>query len=224
MPISVNYSYGMNCIGVAMHQAQGNGSLYHWFNNPNAQVSAHFWVPKSRGTQIEQYVDTANVAWCHTNMNSTYLGVECEGFAEEPLTDWQEECFGEIMAEAKRVHGVPLVEANYMGQSGLAYHRLPGSANSTACPSDLRLASRPRILELAGGAAPGPPPQEQEGDDDPMVIATNKAGGQWLIWGSFRTAIANPQESEKYKKAGAKHVDWDEEMIQKFPIAQNAVK
>ena len=89
-----------------------------------------------------------------------------------------------------------------------------------------------RVLSMAAGqpvttpppVTSTPKPEPEQEDDDPMVIATNKAGGQWLIWGSFRTAIANPSESEKYQKAGAKKVDWPEEMIGKFPIAQNAVK
>ena len=220
-PISCNTGGVLDPIGAVLHQAQGYGSLFYWFNNPAAGVSAHFWVAKNG--KIEQYVDSARVAWHGVNLNSQYVGVETEGYDTEPLTLDQIDAFGRIMAEGKAVHGWPLVEANVAGESGLGYHRMPGSGTNTECPSDLRLSARPQILAAAGGAPPEPP-QPPEEDDCPMVIATNNAGGQWLIWGSFRTAIANPAESDRYQRAGAKKVDWTEEMIQKFPIAKNAVK
>jgi hypothetical protein len=206
---------------VTMHQQAGYGSLYGWFSNPSAEVSAHFWA--AQDGRIEQYVDSDCKSWAGVNQNALYLSIEFEGQPADPITADQAEAGAAILSEAKRRHGVPLIQANSCGESGFGYHRMPNSGVSTACPSDLRLSARPHILDLASGGA-SPSPIEPETEDDVMVIATNKAGGQWLIWGSFRTAIANPSESDKYQKAGAKKVDWTEEMIQKFPIAQNAVK
>lgn len=158
-PIQHNTGGGLSPIGAVLHQAQGNGSLYGWFNNPAAQVSAHFWIAKDG--RIEEYVSTNVVAWHGVALNAAYVGVETEGFAEEPLTDAQVTAFAAVMAEGHSVHGWPLVEANANGEPGLGYHRMPGSETSTACPSDLRLSTRPEILRRAGGdvkpSSPAPP-------------------------------------------------------------------
>ena len=56
--------------------------LYGFFSNPDARVSAHFWVGQD-GT-IEQYVDTDVVAWHGMSLNSRYVGVETEGCSAPP--------------------------------------------------------------------------------------------------------------------------------------------
>jgi len=141
-------------MGLLLHHAVANGSLYNWFNNPSSQVSAHFWVSKSG--LVEQYVDSEQVAWHAMQMNDTYCGVETEGCtpSDENMTDAMVNALAEIYAEGHLRHGWPNELANADGQLGFGYHRM---GVATACPCDLRLNRRQDILNKAFGSAPPQP-------------------------------------------------------------------
>jgi hypothetical protein len=140
--------------GLLMHQQVGYGSLQGFFNNPASKVSAHFWI--ARDGRAEQYVDSAVTAWHATSLNGEWCGVEFEGYPTEPLTSEQIVAGGRLYADGARLHGWPMELAERPGSDrGFGYHRM-GGVNKTACPSDLRLASRPAILSAAG--RPGGPP------------------------------------------------------------------
>lgn len=160
--------------GVLMHQQVGYGSLFGYFNNPAAQVSAHFWI--SRSGVVEQYVDSSRVAWHARQLNGEWCGVECEGMPTDPLTDAQVGRFGEILAEGHRRHGWPLQLANSASGTGLGYHRMPGGVN-TACPSDLRLSRRPEIVAAAGGSSSGGSAPADTWEDTEMIAATPTGKG-----------------------------------------------
>lgn len=142
-------------LGLILHHAVTNGSLYNFFNNPSNEVSAHFWVAKSG--LIEQYVDTATVAWHGKSLNSRYVGVETEGCGSspyaEPMTPAMVDALARLYQEGAQKHGWKNALANSDGQSGFGYHRM---AVSTACPCDVRLNERPNILTKAFGSAPIP--------------------------------------------------------------------
>ena len=140
----------LNEWGLVMHQQVGYGSLYSYFNDPRSQVSAHFWI--SQAGAIEQYVDSQTQAWHGLVLNLDYCGVEFEGMPDQALTPAQVASGGTLYKEGHDRHGWPLQLANANGQLGFGYHRM---AVATACPSDLRLASRPAIL---AAAAPVPIP------------------------------------------------------------------
>lgn len=165
-PISTNTggSLGPN-LGLILHHAVMNGSLFNFFNNSANQVSAHFWVAKD-GT-IEQYVDTNVVAWHGRSLNSRYVGVETEGCVSppyaEPMTDAMVNGLARIYAEGARRHGWPKALSNADGVAGFGYHRM---AVNTACPCDVRLAKRPDILNIAFGDVPVPPTPEPEPEED----------------------------------------------------------
>jgi hypothetical protein len=175
-------------LGLVLHHQAGNGSLFGFFNNPDSQVSAHFWVAKSG--LVEQYVDSETVAWHAKQLNVRYCGVEtegCPGGHDEPLTAAQVDALGAIMAEGGARHGWPFMLANADGQPGLGYHRM---AVNTACPCDLRLNARPAILAAAQGDAPGDEPLESEGN---MIASTDDGAGYWTATkdgavGAFGTA------------------------------------
>jgi peptidoglycan hydrolase-like protein with peptidoglycan-binding domain len=158
-PISVNVGgYISSQHGAVMHQtaAPGNSSPFGWFNNPAAEVSAHFWA--AADGRIEQYVDTARVAWHAVALNGTWIGIEFGGLPTDKLTPAQIEAGGRILEEGHRLHGWKLQLANDISQYGFGYHRMAGSQTNTGCPSDLRLAYRDDILKAAGGTAPAPGP------------------------------------------------------------------
>lgn len=200
-PISTNTGGHCSPLGVLMHQQVGYGSLFGFFNNPASQVSAHFWV--ARAGTIEQYVDTSTVAWHAKQLNTSYCGIEFEGYPTDAITDAQVAAGGRILAEGARVHGWPLVLANAAGQRGFGYHRMPGGVN-TACPSDLRLARRPDMLNAAGGAAPVPT------EEDELTVLVQAPNGGWtvvnLAEGTYK-GISTPGLLDWYGKCGVKRVE-----------------
>jgi MYXO-CTERM domain-containing protein len=68
---------------VVVHTMQGSyeGSI-NWFQNPDAQVSAHFCVRSSDG-EITQMVHLADRAWHVGTQNSWSIGIEHEGFVDD---------------------------------------------------------------------------------------------------------------------------------------------
>lgn len=177
MPIGANTGGAMSAnLGLILHHAVTNGSLYGFFNNPNAQVSAHFWVAKD-GT-IEQYVDSETVAWHARQLNDRYCGVETEGCASppyaEPMTDAMVQALGDLYAEGMRRHGWANALANADGELGFGYHRM---AVNTACPCDIRLAKRQPILDIATGNVPIVIPPKGQG----MIAHTSTGEGYWCV-------------------------------------------
>lgn len=164
----VNHGGTMSAnLGLILHHAVGDGSLFDRFNDPASEVSAHFWVAKDGW--IEQYVDTSTVAWHAIQLNDTYVGVETEGCADppyaEPFTELQLDALAAIYAEGNARHGWPMQLAEADGQEGFGYPRM---AVATACPCDIRLAMRGEILTRAGGATFTPPaPAAPAGDVPP---------------------------------------------------------
>lgn len=151
-------------IAVCLHHQAGNG-------DPKAvyearRVSAHFWLPRA-GKPV-QHVDTATRAWHGMDHNGYSLGVETEGCGApphaEPLTDYQLDTFGELMAWAARVHGIPLALSEHVRTPGLNFHRCAGGP-ATGCPCDTRVRARATILERArrSSGAPRPPDVSQGG-------------------------------------------------------------
>lgn len=167
-------------LGLVLHHAVANGSLWSFFNNPSAQVSAHFWVSKTG--VIEQYVDTSVVAWHGRDLNSRYVGVETEGCTQgpayaEPMPDAMRDGLARIYAEGNRRHGWPNALASANGQPGFGFHRM---AVNTACPCDVRLHKRQEILNIAFGGpitppTPEPPPKKE--DEDMLLAPAFKFNG-----------------------------------------------
>lgn len=200
-PISNNLGGNItNNLGLILHHQAGNGSLFNFFNNPSAQVSAHFWVSKTG--IIEQYVDTTRVAWHGRSLNSRYVGVETEGCPTspyaEPLTDAAINALVKIYAEGADRHGWPNALASSDGQRGFGFHRM---AVATGCPCDVRLNRRREILDKAFGTKPTPIPEPPANPTIPpgdgMFIRNNNIvyqlifGGDRSYWRSLPQTAAN---------------------------------
>ena len=166
-------------LGLVLHHAVADGSLWSFFNSPSAQVSAHFWVAQD-GT-VEQYVDTDVVAWHGKQLNTRYVGVETEGCGApphaEPMTDEMVAGLAAIYAEGHARYGWPFELADADGQPGFGYHRM---AVNTACPCDTRLERRADILALAAGGQPAPIPPTLTAEDTTMVLTDPETGGVWV--------------------------------------------
>lgn len=191
-PISSNMGENIiNNYGLILHHQAGNGSLFNFFNNPSAEVSAHFWVSKTG--VIEQYVDTGRVAWHGRSLNTNYVGVETEGCATspyaEPFTDAQIQALARLYKEGNKTHGWPNRIINQQGQFGFGFHRM---AVNTGCPCDERNNKRQTILNIAFGATPKPP--APTGWDEDMIIQNGNTVRQLIYDGQntyWRTLPAN---------------------------------
>lgn len=194
-PISTNMGGNItNNLGLVLHHQAGNGSLFNFFNNPSAEVSAHFWVSKTG--VIEQYVDTSRVAWHGRSLNTNYVGVETEGCATspyaEPLTDAAIQALARLYKEGNQKHGWANAIINQQGQRGFGFHRM---AVNTGCPCDVRNNRRQDILNIAFGATPPQPtPPEFTGWEEDMIIRNGQVVQQLIYDGQntyWRTLPAN---------------------------------
>lgn len=133
-----NYSpAGITHKRVVIHVAQGaaQGTI-NWFNNPNAQVSAHFLNPKHG--PIIQFVDTAQTAWHCAQFNGESIGIEHEGFTGEHLTANQKSNLRALLEWIRKTHGTPLTYTVNPNASGVIGHgKLPeGPLSHPNCPGD----------------------------------------------------------------------------------------
>lgn len=203
-PISANTSgrLGPN-LGLVLHHAVANGSLWSFFNSPSAQVSAHFWVAKSGYT--EQYVDTDVIAWHGKSLNTRYVGVETEGCTAatnyaEPMTTQMIDALAALYAEGMRRHGWPKRLANSDGEAGFGYHRM---AVNTACPCDVRLSKRQEILDKATGVVVEPEPEPlPEVIEMALVIPTFHFNAQHHIFSLSKA------QGQLWHKWSHNAVDW----------------
>lgn len=83
-PSNYNSRAGVAITHVTIHTMQGSyaGSIS-WFQNPSANVSAHYNIRASDG-QITQSVCEIDRAWHVSNSNSYAIGLEHEGFVNDP--------------------------------------------------------------------------------------------------------------------------------------------
>lgn len=181
-PISVNHG-GMRAekIGFVVHVQQGDSSLYGFFDNPSAQVSAHFWCSKSGA--LEQYLDTDLIAWAEAEGNASYASCEFEGFDTESMTPAQIVMGGRLAGWLSSVEGWPVVGPVTHGSPGITPHCNPNGTPDPAwgnhpCPGTIRLGQIPAIV-----AAAHPTPDQAEGD----TVTHWQAGGQDHIAGVIGT-------------------------------------
>ena len=156
-PISANHGGTRSAhLGLVIHVQQGNGSLAGFFNNPAAQVSAHFWC--SVTGDLEQYLDTNVVAWAEKNGNDSYASCEFEGFDTVPMTAAEIATGARLAAWLSGVEGWPLVGPVAHGAKGLTPHcNLDGSPDPAwgdhPCPGTIRLGQ----IHLMATPPPIPP-------------------------------------------------------------------
>jgi N-acetyl-anhydromuramyl-L-alanine amidase AmpD len=77
-----------------------------WFQNPKAQVSAHFGVAKTG--QVFQFVDTDETAWAEAELNGESISIEHEGLTGDSLTPQQIAADKELLEWIHATHGTLL--------------------------------------------------------------------------------------------------------------------
>ena len=145
---------------ICQHSAEGYGSLYRLFSDPDRNGSTHFWI--SKGGVVEQYVDTAKCAWgngCTSSGSSkstpeikawaqaglcndyTIASIELEGVRGEPMNDAQAAAASALWKWLAATYGITLKKDDTVYRH---YH-----FNSTLCDSD-RWATD-KVISMAAG-------------------------------------------------------------------------
>ncbi|WP_155370468.1 golvesin C-terminal-like domain-containing protein [Catellatospora vulcania] len=117
---------------VVIHTVQGSyTSAINWFQNPAAQVSAHYVV--SKGGAVTQMVREADVAWHAGNWtyNTQSIGIEHEGYVEQDgwYTEAMYQASAAIVRSVTSKYGIPRDRAHIIGHNEVpgATHTDPGN-------------------------------------------------------------------------------------------------
>ncbi|UYM06458.1 N-acetylmuramoyl-L-alanine amidase [Solicola gregarius] len=118
---SSNYSAGRSSAisAVVIHVTQGSyAGTISWFQNPEAQVSAHYVVRSSDG-EITQMVREADTAWHARDGNSYAVGIEHEGYVDDPawFTDVMYRSSAALTANIADDNGIPKDREHIVGHS-----------------------------------------------------------------------------------------------------------
>ena len=106
---------------VIIHDAEGTYSgTISWFKNPDSGVSAHYVIRSSDG-QITQMVREKDIAWHARTFNSSSIGIEHEGYANQ--TGWYTTAMynasAALVANICDKYGIPKTRNNILAHSEL---------------------------------------------------------------------------------------------------------
>ncbi|THA62117.1 N-acetylmuramoyl-L-alanine amidase [Streptomyces sp. A0958] len=145
-----NYTTGRTAAidRVIIHVTQGSyaGSIS-WFQDPVSEVSAHYVVRSSDG-QITQMVRDADTAYHARSANASTLGIEHEGFIDDPswFTDAMYRSSAALTAYLCDKYGIPKDRTHIIGHS-----EAPGNDHTDPGPNwDWN-----RYMELVKGTGTG---------------------------------------------------------------------
>lgn len=116
---------------VVIHVTQGAyAGTISWFQNPSAEVSAHYVVRSADG-QITQMVRDGDTAWHARDANGTSLGIEHEGFVDEPswFTDAMYRSSAALTKHLAKAHGIPRDRDHIVG-----HNEVPGNDHTDPGP------------------------------------------------------------------------------------------
>lgn len=118
-----NYTAGRSAAinKVVVHVTQGSyAGAISWFQNPAAQVSAHYVIRSSDG-QITQMVRNRDTAWHARSANSSSLGIEHEGWVDNPswFTDSMYRSSAALTKHLCDTYGIPKDRAHVVGHNEL---------------------------------------------------------------------------------------------------------
>lgn len=168
-----NYATGRTAAidKVVIHVTQGSyaGSIS-WFQDPVSVVSAHYVVRSSDG-QITQMVRDADTAYHARSANASALGIEHEGFIDDPswFTDSMYRSSAALTAHLCDRYGIPKDRAHIIGHS-----EAPGNDHTDPGPYwDWN-----RYMELVGGTDTGGGSRDGLSFDTYTTQRTGSAGPQ----------------------------------------------
>jgi len=125
-------SDGNKITKIVIHTMQGSysGSIS-WFQNPSAQVSAHYLIRSSDG-DITQMVRDKDIAYHAREANSYSIGIEHEGYIDNPswYTDTMYRSSAKLTAYLCDKYGIPKDRAHIQGHS-----EIPGNDHTDPGPN-----------------------------------------------------------------------------------------
>lgn len=179
--LSVNFRNGRrNAVStIVIHVTEGSAaSVVSWFNNPAAEVSAHYQVRKTGA--VDQFVDEDDEAWAQgrvdhpsatvvlenpgVNPNSYCISIEHEGDGVHELTDEQRSSSVELIREIAGRYGLVIDRDTVVG-----HHEI---FSKKTCPGAIDV---DRLVdEAAGGAVAFVRP-------DPPIVVWSEYAKDWLL-------------------------------------------
>jgi N-acetyl-anhydromuramyl-L-alanine amidase AmpD len=166
---------------VVIHTTEGSfSSCINWFQNPSAQVSAHYLVSKTG--QIVQFVGDGDTAYHVRAANPHALGIEHEGFDSDPST-WTDTMYRSSARLCRWLcdtYGLPLDRQHIMG-----HNEVPGNNHSDPGP----YFNWPLYMQYVIGA-----------NTDPATAAANPGTNSD---GSPGSPVANPSSGPNANPTGA---------------------
>lgn len=139
---------------VVIHTMQGSyAGSRSWFLNPSSNVSAHYLVRSSDG-EVTQMVAHADTAWHAQCYNGRSIGIEHEGFVQDPARWYTDAMYTESAKLTRYIadrHGIPKNRTRIIGHVEVApgcntgRHTDPGSGWNWT-----------RYMALVNGAGPTP--------------------------------------------------------------------
>lgn len=102
-----------------------------WFHNPSSQVSAHYLIRSSDG-HVRQMVRDKDIAWHASCENSRSIGIEHEGFVDNPgmwYTDEMYESSAALVAHLALEYNIPIDRNHIVAHSEISCtsHTDPGA-------------------------------------------------------------------------------------------------
>lgn len=150
---SPNYSSGRSSYEfVLIHTMQGsyNGTKS-WFQNTNSNVSSHYILRSSDG-QITQMVEHRNTAWHAQCYNGRSIGLEHEGFVQDPATWYTTAMYTESAKLTRWIcdrHNIPKDRAHIIGHA-----EVPRACNTGGHTDPGSGWNWTRYMQLVTGSAP----------------------------------------------------------------------
>ncbi len=115
---------------IIIHTAQGSYSgTISWFQNPSANVSAHYVVRSSDG-EVTQMLLEEDIGWHAGNWdyNVRSVGIEHEGYVEEPelwYTDAMYKASADLVRDIATRNGIPMDRDHIIG-----HYEVPGATHT----------------------------------------------------------------------------------------------
>lgn len=163
-PANIKYNDPFPCVNGSWGSGQMTGVLMHttvseassavaWFNNPQAQASAHFVIAESGEVWQMGPLGKGWIAWHAAAANHTWYGIEHadNGNPDNPLTPAQITASAQLVECLSAFAGFPLQISDSPSVKGYGWHGMGGQAfgGHFDCPGDVRKAQRPQIIALA---------------------------------------------------------------------------
>ncbi|GHJ47921.1 hypothetical protein Cs7R123_52630 [Catellatospora sp. TT07R-123] len=167
-----NYAAGRSAAitTVVIHVMQGSySSSINWFQNPSAQVSAHYLVRSSDG-DITQMVREEDTAYHVRSANSYAVGIEHEGFIDNPswFTDAMYRSSANLTRYLCEKWGLPKSRTNIKG-----HNEMPGNDHTDPGPNWNWNYYMSLVTAGGSGVTPGGSPTDFNGDGKDDIVTFN---------------------------------------------------